>query len=68
MSQQVLLEVTQDTDVDEALVEEIVEASNRGNADEIVEYFHDDGVFQVATMSTRRFTPTRISSRKSRSC
>ncbi|MBO04287.1 MAG: hypothetical protein CL731_04635 [Chloroflexi bacterium] len=48
MSQQALHEVTQDTDVDEALVEEIVEAFNRGNADEIVEYFHDDGVFQVA--------------------
>jgi hypothetical protein len=48
MSQQSLQEVAQDVPVDEALVEEIVDAFNVGNVDTIVEYFHEDGVFQIA--------------------
>ena len=48
MSQQSLQEVAQGVPVDEALVEEIVDAFNVGNVDTIVEYFHEDGVFQIA--------------------
>jgi len=48
MSPQSLQEVAQEIRVDEALVEEIVDAFNRGNVDEIVEYFHEDGIFQTA--------------------
>ena len=59
MSQQSLQEVAQDVLVDEALVEEIVEAFNVGNVDTIVDYFHEDGVFQVA----RGPAPTGVSHR-----
>lgn len=48
MSPQSLQEIAQEIRVDEALVEEIVDAFNRGNVDEIVEYFHEDGIFQTA--------------------
>ena len=34
--------------IDEALIDEIVDAFNRGDVDTIVNYFHEDGVFQIA--------------------